>query len=162
MYEVDVTTEDSRDRDFVRRESIRCQLVVTIGCSLQLLGEGESVVGRSLPEMPRDDKFAGSLDGDKRVGVTVDVPEVFRDSCLFLAADETPNLVGLNVVDAHVDEPRFHHSLAVVANMKQQREDRILVNAGQTHRRSRGRPFDKVMNDGHGLIHWQYPVARSF
>lgn len=128
--EVDAGSERLRNGREVWSESIGRQLKAA-GCRIaKLLGENLRMIRFALAEMPRDDHLRVSLKSGEAIGVAGFGTVAVAHRSLFLAPNEPPDFVRLDVIDTHAANRRFKKLLALLASGDHGVNDRIAVNAG--------------------------------
>jgi hypothetical protein len=120
----------------VRRESVSCDLEFAACSLIEFLDKDFGVSGASSSKMPGEHEFASTLNSHEAVGISE-----FRISSLivfFLAADEAPNLITLNIGHGHVSALALKQSLAAISGKYQDLHDRVLVNTSESLNRTNG------------------------
>ena len=102
------------------------------------------ITGRPLAKVPRHDELAGPLNRGEAVGVPADVFIVAVVLARpFLASDESPNFVGLDIFHRDMMNGRFQESLALLSGVDHRVNDRVPVNPGQPFGRANGVAFQE-------------------
>src|SRR5437016_568403 len=128
----------------VRRKSIGSDLELARCGRFQLLREGHRVSGCSPSEMPRQYQLAVSLDSDEAVGIPA--LRVASSIALFLALDEAPHLITLNIRHRHVANPGLQESLALLTDENKQGKYRSVVKVGNALNCADGTSLGEKLN----------------
>jgi len=120
-------SERERDGSLVGREAVRGQLKAPDGRPAQVVREVLSIAGGPLAKVPSNDQLRRPFDSREAVGVAHALVVPLGLSHLFLAPDEPPNLVGLNVGNRDMVNGRFQEPLAVLPGRYHRLNNRVPV-----------------------------------
>jgi hypothetical protein len=100
------------------------------GCGLiQFLNKDFRIVYGSPSEVPSENQFRSTLKTDEAICVAKFGVASFV--VFFLASNEPPNLVTLNIRNGHVTTPTLKQPLATIPRQNQNLHNRVLVNASE-------------------------------
>jgi hypothetical protein len=111
------------------------------GGLVDLLRKGHGIAGRAPSKMPSQHELCIAFDGDETIGIPSH--RVAVRVAFFLASDESPYLITLNVSYGKVVDGSLHEALAVVANDYEQVEDGVAVDACDSFNRTHRYTFDE-------------------
>ena len=83
----------------IGRKAISGELEPSTGRLVQFFGEELCILCGASPQMPGENQFARAFDRHKSIGIAT--AEAFVGIVLLFAADKSPDLVTLHVIDLH-------------------------------------------------------------
>lgn len=128
--------QGSSNRINVRREAICGDLKVSRCGRVQFLNEDCCIERRTASKVPSQHELAVALDSNERVGVAL--LRVALDVVLLLAADEAPNLVGLDIGHGQAIDAALKKALTLGADDREQVQNCGVVDAGDALDRANG------------------------
>ncbi len=126
---------DPRSQAHVNRvkiswECVRRNLKFSARSLIEFLCEGDCVPLRAASEVPRKYELCVALDCDEAIGVSA--LRVARVIAFFLASDESPHFVALNVRHRHIADLGLQEPLAAVSSQQKNLHNGILVDASDS------------------------------
>lgn len=125
----------------VGRPTIGSSLEVSHGGLIQLADESPGIARGALSQVPSDNEFCGSLDGDKAVGIPS--LRVAAGVVLFLAAAIAPNFVALDIAHPQAAKCTLKQPFAMLANQDKHVQDCVAVNSQDSLDAAHAYAFDE-------------------
>jgi hypothetical protein len=133
---IDAAGERRGDRCLVGSESVRGQLEPAGRSLLELVGKGERIRGGTLAKVPSDDHLGIALNRGEAIGIAELFALVLPLPRFFLAPDESPDFINLDIGYWNPLYYRLHERFALLACLDHRADDRVAVNAGQPFNRA--------------------------
>jgi len=130
LGKVNASSQAVMDGIHVRLKSIRCDLESALSGIVKFFREGYCISRCAPPKVPSQNQFIASFDSDKAVDIAAH--RVAACIVLFLAADESPKLVTLDIGNSDVANAAFQKPFALFADQGQKRENSSVVKPGNS------------------------------
>ncbi len=144
LCEVNASAQAVVNSIHIRLEAIRGDLELALSGIVDFLREGHSISRRAPSEMPGENQFVVSFDGNEAIGVTA--RGVAARVVFFFPADKAPKFIALNVSDRDVADSTFEKPLALLANKSKQGKNRCVVKSGHAPYRADRASLKKKLN----------------
>lgn len=136
-------------------ESVRCDLESPLCGFVNFLSEGYRVADCAPSKVPSQNQFFVSLDSNK--AIRIPARHVSAGVVLFLAADESPKFIALDIADCNVADTAFQQPFALFPYQSEQGKNSCMVNAGDSlyraDRASFAKKFDCLSSLFDGCVH---------
>jgi len=144
LSEVNTSAKAVLDGIHISLESVRGDLEFPLRCLVNFLGERHGIAAGPPAQVPSENDFAIPLDGDKAPRIAA--KRIAGDIFLFLAADESPQLVALDIGDGQIVDSILQKPLALLANENEQGKNRSVMEASHALDGADGASFNKKLN----------------
>jgi hypothetical protein len=113
----------------ISSKAIGCDLKLASRGLIDLLCESHGIACRSPSKVPSQDHLRTPPNGNEAVGISAQ--RVAVRIHLFLAPDESPNLITLSITHAQAVDGSFKKALAAISSDNRNLHNRVLVNTSE-------------------------------
>lgn len=149
---VNLTAKLHRNSCLVRGVAVRRDLEAASRGIAQLLTERVCIVLCAASEVPADNQLRCPLGRYERVGIAHVADEALPVASLIFGINELPQLVALNIFDAHPLQLGFHPLFALLADDYHQVNDGVRIVAGAAGTTRYAHSFGEHLDNPRGLV----------